>query len=245
MYFSKWLGLLLVSCCFIPYSYANEIYGNITLESKRRLHNGDTELAIIFYRPAIETKVDADTAKKVDINDDTVIDATPETPELLDEPVEMRMEMKAFNPTVAVVQTGSTVNFPNADRVIHNAFSTSKKNKFDLGFYSQGESRTQQFNEAGLVKVYCNVHKNMYGYVMVLDTPYFTKANPDGTFSLKNLPEGLGKIFVWHPRGKTTSSIVEVTSKPVPFNTTISLTKRSIPKHKNKFGKSYRRNKDY
>ena len=208
-------------------TYAAEINGKITFESKRRLNNNaEAEIAVVFYRPAV-TEESANTI---------AVDA---------EPVEMRMSMKEFSPTVVAVQTGTQVNFPNADRVIHNAFSTTKRNEFDLGFYPQGESRSHTFNEAGLVKVFCNVHQNMFGYVMVLDTPHFTKVNPDGTFTLDNVPEGVGKLFVWHPRGKTISRVVEAGAEPTDFNATMALTKRTVPKHKNKFGKPYRRIKDY
>ncbi len=203
---------------------AAEIHGKIEFESKRRLnHNAEAEIAIAFFRPAVAS----------------------EEPQVSNEVVEMMMSMKQFNPTVIAVQTGTEVNFPNADRVIHNAFSTTKKNQFDLGFYPQGEARSHRFTEPGLVKVFCNVHQNMYGYVMVLDTPYYTKLNQDGTFTLDNLPEGLGKLFIWHPRGKTISRVIERGSEPINFDASMALTKRTVPKHKNKFGKPYRRNRDY
>ncbi len=205
--------------------HAGEILGKIEFESKRRLnHNAEAEIAVAFFRPAVAA--DQPGTESTDV-------------------VEMMMSMKQFNPTVIAVQTGTEVNFPNADRVIHNAFSTTKKNQFDLGFYPQGESRSHRFTEPGLVKVFCNVHQNMYGYVMVLDTPYFTKVNPDGSFTLDNLPEGLGKLFIWHPRGKTISRVIEPGTDPTSFSATMALTKRIVPKHKNKFGKPYRRNRDY
>lgn len=224
--YSKHLIVALLTTCFSSFVGAAEIHGKIEFESKRRLnHHAEAEIAVVFFRPAVSSE-------------DPVIERP-------DEVVEMKMSMKQFSPTVVAVQTGTEVNFPNADRVIHNAFSTTRKNKFDLGFYPQGETRSHRFTEAGLVKVFCNVHQNMYGYVMVLDTPHFTKVNPDGTFVLKEVPEGAGKLFVWHPRGKTISRVLEPGSEPLNFSTTMALTKRTVPKHKNKFGKPYSRNRDY
>jgi len=43
----------------------------------------------------------------------------------------------AFVPDVTVVTVGSTVEFPNQDRVFHNIFSVSEPAKFDLGLYKR------------------------------------------------------------------------------------------------------------
>lgn len=226
---SNKLCLATASLLLSATTLAADIEGLITFESKRRLNrDADAELAIVFFRPATTTATEQEYE-----------------PKFRQEPIEMTMSMKAFNPTVIAVQTGTEVNFPNADRVIHNAFSTTKNNKFDLGFYPQGETRSHRFEKPGVVKVFCNVHQNMYGYVMVLDTPHFTKVNPDGSFKLENVPSALGKLFVWHPRGKTISRVIEPTADVTEFNASMALTKRSVPKHKNKFGKPYKRNRDY
>ena len=38
-----------------------------------------------------------------------------------------------------MVQTGTSVVFPNFDSVYHNVFSNSPRNSFDLGTYQAGE----------------------------------------------------------------------------------------------------------
>ena len=219
-----------------------DLTGKVQFESKRRLnHLSEAEIAVVFYRPAnnlVKAASPVTSPKLAERNasekDKAEMDA-----------VEMRMSMKQFQPTVVAVQTGTNVHFPNADRVIHNAFSTTKNNEFDLGLYSQGESKTHRFDEPGLVKVFCNVHQNMYGYVMVLDTPHFTRLRADGSFELNDLPNGPGKLFIWHPRGKTFSKVLEINDDSQHIETSIALTKRTVPRHKNKFGKPYRRNRDY
>ena len=41
----------------------------------------------------------------------------------------------SFSPPVLAISTGSTVRFPNNDRVLHNVFSFRDGKKFDLGLY--------------------------------------------------------------------------------------------------------------
>lgn len=164
----------------------------------------------------------------------------PDQAQALAEPLEMRMENKSFAPRVLTITTGSTVEFPNFDPVLHNAFSTSRKNRFDLGFFGGGEKKSHVFDNPGLVRVYCNVHHDMVAYILVLNTPYYTSASKDGVFRLENLPELEGQLQIWHPRAR-------VLKKPLDFSKDMQqdgdyqlvLTKRRIPKHLNKKGKSY------
>lgn len=207
---------------------ATEIYGTISLESKRRLGDVSVTNTIIFYRP--------DNSDHLTPGEEWQKPAVPPS---------MTMEMKMFAPTVLNVDVGTVIDFPNADRVIHNAFSTTKGSEFDLGFYAQGEQRSWQFDKPGLVTVFCNVHPDMVGYVMVLDTPYHTTPAADGTYSMKDLPVGTGKLYFWHPRGRTVSRSVQVEYSPSEYDIAMRLTKRLVPNHKNKFGKPYRRSRDY
>ena len=72
--------------------------------------------------------------------------------------VEVRSEDKTFQPRVAIVPTGSAVRFPNVDDIMHNVFSLSRGNRFDLGLYKSGASKAFTFEKPGLVRVYCNIH---------------------------------------------------------------------------------------
>ena len=56
---------------------------------------------------------------------------------------------KRFDPHVAVVPAGGTVQFPNLDGIYHNVFSLSEKARFDLGLYRNGASRTMTFENPG------------------------------------------------------------------------------------------------
>ena len=105
-----------------------------------------------------------------------------------------------FTPHVLAVRVGTLVDFPNDDPIFHNVFSLSSAATFDLRRYPKGQSRSQQFTKAGIVKVYCNIHSHMSATILVLDHPYFTVPELDGTFELPNVPAGQYTIVGWHER---------------------------------------------
>ncbi len=182
-------------------------------------------------------------SKQVRRVEDVIVYYRPDTPVSLDEHVAtavMQTRNKQFSPRVMPIVAGSTVDFPNLDPILHNVFSVSKNNKFDAGLYSEGPGESQQFNNPGLVRVFCNVHQNMVGHILVLDTPWFTEADEQGRFTLTGVPEGKGKLYVWHQRARPVVQEVEI-SEDLALVTDLKLSKPVKPAHKNKFGKPYRK----
>lgn len=124
---------------------------------------------------------------------------------------------KVFDPALLIIPVGSTVSFPNSDPVLHNVFSSTPQQAFDLGFYGEGESPEQRFDRAGLILLSCNVHRAMAANILVLDTPYYTRPDQDGSFELRGLPAGPGELVYWHPRGSLISQ-----RQSVPTSATLS-----------------------
>lgn len=123
---------------------------------------------------------------------------------------QLRQQHETFLPHVLAVQRGTTVDFPNDDPIFHNVFSLSSAASFDLRRYPRGESRSRQFSKPGLVKIYCHIHSHMSATILVLDHPYFTTPEMDGTFTLANLPPGEHTIVGWHERVGERRAIVRV-----------------------------------
>ena len=59
------------------------------------------------------------------------------------------------------IQVGDTVTFKNLDPFLHNVFSASDINVFDLGSFPKGESRSMKFDKKGSAEIECAVHPNM------------------------------------------------------------------------------------
>src|SRR4030095_8450528 len=53
-----------------------------------------------------------------------------------------------FSPRVLAVRVGTTVDFPNNDRVFHNVFSFHNGKRFDLALYPIGTPRHGTFDNA-------------------------------------------------------------------------------------------------
>src|SRR5687768_15383974 len=82
-----------------------------------------------------------------------------------------------FLPHVLAVRVGTTVEFPNNDKVFHNVFSFRDGKKFDLGMYPKGVVKRTVMDKPGLARLFCNIHPNMAAYIMAVDTPYFAVSN--------------------------------------------------------------------
>lgn len=148
-------------------------------------------------------------------------------------------EGKRFKPDVLAIPVGSTVHFPNNDVILHNAFSVSASNRFDLGLYRKGESRSHRFDKPGLVKVHCNVHHPMQADILVMDSPWYAMVDANGNFRLAGLPDSTGKLIVWHPRSR--GVVIDIAAETSDTGTiTLSVDRPRVPRHKNKHGRSYR-----
>jgi len=110
------------------------------------------------------------------------LESVPFTPK--DEKREIRQKNLTFTPGLMVIVKGTTVEFPNDDKVFHNVFSVSKAARFDLGLYKSGESKSVTFREAGVVDVYCNIHPEMAATILVVQNGWFTPAHSDGSYTL-------------------------------------------------------------
>lgn len=156
---------------------------------------------------------------------------------------DMRTERKQFLPGALPVTVGTEVRFPNVDPILHNVFSPGPRGRFDLGLYGRGEARTHVFDAPGLFRVYCNVHHDMIGHVLVLDTPWFARPDARGRFRL-DVPAGVrGELFVWHERAPLWRGSL-ASGVDASVDVTLQLDRPKVPRHMNKFGKPYGSGRD-
>ena len=102
-----------------------------------------------------------------------------------------------FAPRVLVVRTGTTVEFPNNDRVFHNVFSFRDGKRFDLGLYPIGSVKHVRFDKPGVSRLFCNIHPQMAAYVIAVDSPWFAVSDEHGSFTLPDLPAGSYTYHAW------------------------------------------------
>jgi len=135
----------------------------------------------------------------------------------------------AFEPYVLVVPVGSDVVFPNKDKVRHHVYSFSPAKKFELRLYGREETRTVRFDKAGVVALGCNIHDEMIGYVVVVDTPYAARSGANGQAVLRGVPAGAASITVWHPKSKDrVARALPVTVTPAAMRQTTTVALRAV-----------------
>jgi plastocyanin len=127
---------------------------------------------------------------------------------------------RRFVPQILPVQTGAAVSFPNTDSISHHVYSFSPARRFEL-YLQKNEPRAKPgrgaraqdsqitFDRPGVAALGCNIHDWMLGYILVVDTPWFTKADAQGRAALADLPAGRYRLVVWHPRITDAESLLQ------------------------------------
>lgn len=140
--------------------------------------------------------------------------------------VEMDQKGKIYVPHVLPILWGTKVRFKNSDTFLHNVhayqgrYSIFNKTTPSPTKVKSASEVIELFNRAGEYAILCDIHPEMEAYILSLKNPYFTKINEDGSFEIKNVPEGNFDLVVWSPDKKIDPISVTVT-KGSP--TTVSL----------------------
>jgi plastocyanin len=112
-------------------------------------------------------------------------------------PAKMDQKQCSFVPRVVIVPVGETMEFLNSDRLLHNVRSAAKENApFNR---AQPHARTISFvfKQPELLRVDCDLHSWMRGWVVVAAHPFYTVTNEQGEFNLENVPPGKYTLQVW------------------------------------------------
>jgi plastocyanin len=114
-----------------------------------------------------------------------------------------------FRPSVLVMAPGE-VDILNSDGVLHNihTFSTANSpiNKAQPKFK---KTMTEKFSKPEAIKVQCDAHSWMLGWIYVTENPAAV-TDDKGGFKIENVPAGKHKVEVWHPVLGKQSKEVEV-----------------------------------
>ena len=108
----------------------------------------------------------------------------------------MSQKGRVFIPHVLPVAVGTAVEFRNGDPVKHNIFSPDGE-RYNLGTWEQGQSRTYTFKRPGVYRQLCNIHPEMLAYIVVLETPYFGLTDKEGNFEIASVPSGKYLLRIW------------------------------------------------
>lgn len=135
---------------------------------------------------------------------------TVATAEALPSTVSMDQRECTFTPRVVLVPAGGKVDFLNSDRLLHNLHSTPSANAAFNRTQPKGRTITISFSHPEIIRVTCDLHSWMRGWVVVADHPFYAMTNGAGEFELRGLPPGRYTLKAWQERLGTISRDVAV-----------------------------------
>ena len=109
---------------------------------------------------------------------------------------------------VSAAMAGDRVRVKNSDPVLHNTHGfLGKPTVFNLALPNKEQmiDITRRLTKPGAVRVLCDAHPHMSGWLMVHDSPYVAVTDDHGAFRIDGVPPGTWKVTMWHegfrPRG--------------------------------------------
>jgi hypothetical protein len=106
-----------------------------------------------------------------------------------------------YAPRVLAMQKGERLRVKNNDPKLHIPHSyLNEKTVFmlSLPFKNTVLEATQKIRDAGILKLVCDTHPWMLGFVHVFDHPFFAVTDDKGAFSIPNVPAGTYTLKAWH-----------------------------------------------
>ena len=121
----------------------------------------------------------------------------------------VRQQGLQFEPRVQVARVGQPIRFTNQDAELHNVHSATPGVTFS---WSMAPNATQNYTptKPELIRLVCDVHSHMRGYVVVADTPWAKVCKGSGDFSFHDVPAGRYTLRAWHEMGQPYEGEVEI-----------------------------------
>ncbi len=108
-----------------------------------------------------------------------------------------------FEPRITLVPLGVRFTLVNDDKILHNFRTLSRKNtSLNIAHpkFKKNLSVKKTFSKPELMKIACDIHNWMTGWLVAVDHPYNVVSGQDGTFTLKDVPPGSYKLQAWHEK---------------------------------------------
>ena len=118
-----------------------------------------------------------------------------------------------FRPHVQVARQGK-IDILNSDPVLHNTHGYyGRRTAFNVALPEKGVAVTKVLKRPGTVKVDCDAHGWMLGWIQVVENPYYAQTQADGMFSISDVPPGDYTLVVWQEWIGDTEMPVTVTAQ--------------------------------
>jgi len=118
-----------------------------------------------------------------------------------------------YRPRVQGAVEGQKIMVRNDDGTLHNVHTyDGTKTLFNQAQPPKSPAIEKPIPKtANVVKLKCDVHPWMIGYVIVSKSPYFAVSQDTGQFEIKDVPAGTYTVEAWHEKLGTKTEQVTVT----------------------------------
>ena len=125
------------------------------------------------------------------------------------QPVIVDQKDCTYRPRLQGAIAGQPISIRNDDGTLHNvhAYEVSRT-LFNVAQPPGSPAVAKTFSEPGVVKLKCDVHPWMAGYVVVTKSPYFAVTKQDGSFDLLGVPAG---TYTLQPGAEAGAKTAQVT----------------------------------
>ena len=106
------------------------------------------------------------------------------------EPAVMNQVGNTYSPRVLPVLIGTRVEFRSADPELHNVNARANKQQLFNQAVLPHQMFSKKLDQAGVVHLSCNIHKEMSADILVLQNPWFATPDAQGGFTIANVPPG-------------------------------------------------------
>jgi hypothetical protein len=118
-----------------------------------------------------------------------------------------------YSPRVLAFQKGERLRVKSHDPKLHIPHGyLGERTVFNvsLPFKNTIIDATSKIRQTGIMKVVCDTHAWMLGFVHIFDHPFFAVTNEQGVFSISDLPAGSYVLKAWHEDGGIKSQEIVV-----------------------------------
>ncbi|NIO11322.1 MAG: hypothetical protein GTO40_26230 [Deltaproteobacteria bacterium] len=114
-----------------------------------------------------------------------------------------------FRPHVSIVQAGKPFVLINKDGILHNFRTTGTINPTLNKAQPKFKKRLKiKLDKPEILRVNCDVHEWMDGWLVVAAHPYYSLSDKSGAFEIVNVPPGTYTLEIWHETlGKQTQKV--------------------------------------
>ena len=104
-----------------------------------------------------------------------------------------------YTPHIVLTPAGSELEILNNDGILHNIHTYSEANPaFNQAQPKFKKKLKKKFDQPEVVRVECDAHGWMKGWIVVMDHPYYAVTDGEGKFSLSDVPAGEYEVKIWH-----------------------------------------------